>query len=60
MIKRGHLKNFVKKDAMAINRLEERREPIRERAIRPVNNGSSETISMIVRDGVVQPLRANK
>lgn len=45
---------------MAINRLEERREPIRERAIRPVNNGSSETISMIVRDGVVQPLRANK
>lgn len=35
LIKRGHLKNFVKKDAISKNRLKDNREPIRERAARP-------------------------
>lgn len=60
MIKRGYLKNFVKRDTTLENRSEERREPVRERAIRLMNDGSSRTINMIVREEVVQPLWVNK
>lgn len=49
MIKSGHLKNFIKKDIAHGNRLGERREPTRERAAMPMNDGSSKTINMIVR-----------
>lgn len=40
--------------------MEDRRESIRERAARLVNDGSSGNINMIVREEVEQPLRVNK
>ncbi|XP_021597563.1 uncharacterized protein LOC110603881 [Manihot esculenta] len=60
LIKWGHLKIFVKKKAALENRPEERREPVRKRVARLVNDGSSETINMIVRKEIEQPLQANR
>ncbi|XP_021607682.1 uncharacterized protein LOC110611597 [Manihot esculenta] len=56
----GHLKNFVKKEPALRGRSEERREPVRERVARLVNEGSSGTINMIVREETEQPLQANR
>lgn len=55
LIKRGHLKNFVKKEIASGNRPKDRRELVRERAVRPVNNESSKTINMIVREEMGNP-----
>lgn len=60
LIKRGHLKNFVKKEGAPENRPEERKEPTRERTTLPVNDGSSGTINMIVKEEANQSLRTNK
>lgn len=50
----------MKKGAEPRDKPEERREPIRERVARPVNDGFSGTINMIVREETEQPLRANR
>lgn len=45
----SHLKNFVNKDITLDNGPEEKREPIRERLSRLINDGSNGTINMIVK-----------
>lgn len=56
LIKRCHLKNFVKKDTVPGNRLEKRRELVKERAVRLMNDKLSEIINMIIREEAIQPL----
>lgn len=58
--KKVHLKNFIKKEIAPSNRLEERREPTRERVARPVNDGLSETINMVIKEEAAQALRVNR
>lgn len=60
LIKRRHLKNFVKKGVAPSNKLEERRESAMEKVAQPVNDRSSGTINMIIREEAMQPLRLNK
>lgn len=54
------MKNFVKKEMALGSRPKERRELVKQRAMRLVNDGSSGTINMIVREEIGQPLRVNR
>lgn len=60
MIKGGHLKIFIKREGGSKSKQKERKEQARERSARPVNDGSSGSINIIVREEAEQSLKMNR